>query len=236
MVEDRGTVRSGCRSEGVSAFEEEAEFVLVELVGGASELDLGKEDGEGEVVGVEEGAGGALEGVEEEVVDEDTEPGLRLSDALEGRVVEENEVEDVEEEAERELVEVVKEVKLLEDEEDAAARLSERQVLVRDRLDLRHDVVRLLDLARNVGGLTLQRLERLDDPEGRRRDQWKLRGNKRELDVLVVIEDVALRLVESREKTLLEVVKAGTEFALETKKVGTLLVDFGTLDSEDLGE
>jgi hypothetical protein len=45
-----------------------------------------------------------------------------------------------------------------------------------------------------------------------------------------------LRLVESREQALLEVVETGTELALQTKEVGALLVDLRTLNTKNLSE
>lgn len=131
------------------------------------------------------------------------------------------------------MVEVVKEVELVEDEEDRAAGLSEREVLVRDLLDLRHDDVCLLYLPRDVRSFSLERLERLDNPGSDRQCKFVSNGMG---DSLVVVEDVALRLVERRQKALLEGVELGSELALETKEVGSLAVGVGSLDSKDLVE
>jgi hypothetical protein len=237
FVEDGGTVRSRGRGDRISSFEEEADFVLVELIVGTTKLDLGEEDGESEVVRVEEGTGRSLEGVEEEVVDEDAKAGLRVGDTFEGGIAEEDKVEDVEEEAEGELVEVVEEVELLEDEKHAAASLRKWQVLVRNLLDLRHDGVSLLHLASNVRRFPLERLESLDNPaRNGRKLVNRCRARRKEWNVLVVIEDVTLRLVESREQALLEVVEAGAELALQTKEVGAFLVDLGTLNTKNMSE
>ena len=72
-------------------------------------------------------------------------------------------MEDLQEEGERELVEVVDLVQIVDGEVDGAASRGQRHVLLRRRLDLAHDGLRLLGLLRDLGGLTLQRLQRRDD-------------------------------------------------------------------------
>ena len=64
--------------------------------------------------------------MEEQVVDEDGESGAGVGDAVEGGIVKEDEVEDIEEESKGELIKVVEEMQLVEDEEDRAAGLGER--------------------------------------------------------------------------------------------------------------
>ena len=51
-----------------------------------------------------------------------------------------------------------------------------------------------------------------------------------------VVENVAVRLVERREKTLFKEMQSRSEFSLQTEQIGTLAIGIGSLDSEDLIE
>lgn len=53
---------------------------------------------------------------------------------------------------------------------------------------------------------------------------------------LVIVEDVALRFVESGEEALLEVEETSSELSLQAKQIGTLLVDLRSLNSQNLCE
>ena len=75
---------------------------------------------------MKESARSSLEDVKEEVVKENRKSSSRIGDTLERRVIEENVVEDVGEEPERELVEVIEEVEFIENEENITASLCER--------------------------------------------------------------------------------------------------------------
>lgn len=163
-VEQGGRDSDRVDDDSLASLEDEGELLLVELAVAAAKLDLGEEDSEGEVIRVKEGSRRSLEDVKEQVANEDGESLTRVGDVLERRIVKEDKVEDVEEEAKGELVEVVEEVQLVEDEEDGAAGLSEWEVLARDLIDLGHDHVRLLDLASDLCCLSLECLQRLDDP------------------------------------------------------------------------
>jgi hypothetical protein len=57
--------------------------LIVELIWGASELDLSQEDGEGEMVGVKKSSGSALENVEEEIVEKNGKSFVRIGNTLE---------------------------------------------------------------------------------------------------------------------------------------------------------
>ena len=72
---------------------------------------------------MEEGSRSTFEDVKEEILEENRQSFMRIGNTLEGRVVEEYVVENVGEELERELIEVVEEVQLVEDEEDVTPRL-----------------------------------------------------------------------------------------------------------------
>lgn len=228
-VQDRRVDRTvGTRA--LASLEQEVELDVVETRPRTSQLDLSQEHREREVVRVQERTGRPLEDVQEEVLEQDHQARAGVCDAGERRVVQQDKVEDVEEEAEGELVEVVEEMKLIENEEDRAAGLCEGEVLARDLLDFRHYRVRLLDLARHVGCLALKRLERLNDPG---QGQHPSGAGQ---DVLVVVENVPVRLVQRREQRLLEEVETGAELALEAEEIRALPVGVGSLDSEDLVE
>jgi hypothetical protein len=70
-VQDRRRVVTSLNGGSLSSIEQEVELLLVKVRIVAAQLDLGEEDGEGEVVGMEEGSRRALEDVEEEVANED---------------------------------------------------------------------------------------------------------------------------------------------------------------------
>lgn len=53
---------------------------------------------------------------------------------------------------------------------------------------------------------------------------------------LVIIENVALRLVERRQQALLEIMQTSPELALQSKQVGPLAIGVGSLDTENLVE
>jgi len=62
------------------------------------------------MIGVEKSSRSSFEHVKEEVVEKNRKSLSRIGDTFEGRIVEEDVVEDIGKEAERELVEVVEEV------------------------------------------------------------------------------------------------------------------------------
>ena len=72
-------------------------------------------------------------------------------------------VEDIEEEAQGELVEVVDEIELLQDEEDGATCLSNGEIFGRHLFDLLHDQISLLHLASDLGGFPFERLQGVDN-------------------------------------------------------------------------
>lgn len=56
------------------------------------------------------------------------------------------------------------------------------------------------------------------------------------LDSRIVLEDATLRCVQGIQETLLEVQESCAEFALKTKEIGALSVDFRTFHAQDLRE
>lgn len=71
---------------------------------------------------------------------------------------------------------------------------------------------------------------------GRQLGQANRMTHKQAFDSRIVLEDATLRCVQSIQETLLEVQESCTEFALKTKEIGTLFVDFRTFHAQDLRE
>mmetsp|Transcript_18287 Transcript_18287/g.70653 ORF Transcript_18287/g.70653 Transcript_18287/m.70653 type:complete len:297 (-) Transcript_18287:3799-4689(-) len=209
-------VQVGGGGHVLAALHEEVCLCLGQLVGAALEADLRQAEGERALVLVEERTRDAEEDGLEEVRREDLQARRRLLHTLEAVVVVEDAVEHVQEERERELVEEVHRRQLLHREEDAAAEGGHRRVHCAHRSDLLEDQLRLFHLCHDLQRLILERRQGVHH--------------------LVVVQDVAARLVESREQRLLEAAETDAELALQLEEVGTLLLDVGPLGLEDLVE
>lgn len=122
--------------------------------------------------------------------------------------------EDVEQEVERVAVQEVHLVQVVERQVDQGAGLGQLGVLRGHLLHLGHDHVGLGGLARHFAGLALQLLQRRDHR--------------------VVVQDLALGLVQRAEQGAFQLSQTHRELALQFQQVVALLVDVRPLAAQHL--